>query len=315
MKVAVSGSTGLIGEKLVTELRAHGHEVTRIVRGDGDYAEPVIRWNPSKNELNPDDLEGIDAVINLNGEPIADVNFLYPPASWWTDEKKRRIVNSRVRCTKLLAETMAKMDNPPKAFLSGSAIGFYGKRGDEELTEVSKQGANDDPLHREFLPDVCRQWEDAADAAREKGIRVATLRTGVVLSDKGGALKAMYIPFRLGVAGNLGWKGEQWMSWISLADEVGGIIHVLENDYIAGPVNLTSPNPLRNRDYSNTLRRHLNPIAVWAPPLPGLKLKLMFGQMADEILLSSTKAMPVRLQETGYQFKHPTLKECLKSLY
>ncbi len=315
MKVAVSGSTGLIGEKLVTELHAHGHQVTRIVRGNRNFEEDVIRWNPSAGELNAADLEGIDALINLNGEPIADINFLYPPASWWTPEKKKRILNSRVKCTKLLADTMASMDNPPKTFISGSAIGFYGKRGDEELTEVSKQGKNDDPLNHEFLPDTCRKWEAAADSAREKGIRVATIRTGVVLSDKGGALKAMYVPFRLGVAGNLGWNGEQWMSWISLADEVGGIIHVLENEQIAGPVNLTSPNPLRNRDYTNILRSHVSLNKVWAPPIPGLKLKMVFGQMADEILLSSTKAMPVRLQETGYQFKHPTLKECLKTLY
>lgn len=302
MKVLVSGSTGLIGTDLIPELKAKGHQVARLVRQEEHSGDREILWHPANGELEASDLEGFDAVIHLAGEPIM---------GRWTEEKKRKILESRVKSTTLLAETMAEMENPPKVFISGSAIGFYGDRNDEELTEVSGAGFG-------FLPQVSQAWEKAAQPARDKGVRVVNIRTGIVLSPKGGALQMMYWPFKLGVAGNLSWHGNQYMSWISLEDEVAAIIHCLEND-IKGPVNLTAPQPLTNAEFSNTLREHLTsplcPTHYFAPPpLPAWKVKMLLGQMGDELLLSSTKVLPIRLEGSGFKFKHPTLKQALEGV-
>lgn len=300
MKVLVSGSSGLIGSKLVRELKAHGHHVVHLTRHPRKISDPQIEWHPAQGQINTSDLDGIDAVIHLAGESIM---------GRWTEEKKRKIEQSRVKGTTLLANTIAQMASKPKVFICASAIGIYGNRGKEELTEVAAPGKG-------FLPKVCREWEEACQPARDAGIRTVNIRTGVVLSMKGGALKTMYWPFQLGVAGDLSFGGHQYFSWITLEDEVGAIIHCLENENIRGPVNLTAPNPVTNHEFTMALRRQLLPWPVSEVnlPLPGWKVNMLLGEMGEELLLASTNVKPVRLLETGYHFKHPTLKEALKAV-
>ncbi|MGE0200582.1 MAG: TIGR01777 family oxidoreductase [Candidatus Melainabacteria bacterium] len=303
MKVLVSGSSGLIGSALIAELQSHGHEVVRLVRGARPGSLPQVVWHPAKGELNPDDLAGIDAVIHLAGENIANGR--------WNEEKKERILQSRMQTTRLLAETLAGMENPPHTFISASAIGFYGDRPDENLTEVSHPGKG-------FLPRVCQLWEEATLPARNKGIRTVIARTGIVLSPQGGALKAMLPAFRLGLAGNLSMAGRQHMSWISLRDEVRAIVHLLETPGIQGPVNLTAPAPVTNAEFTSTMRELLIPAFLpmhyWTPPAPAPAVSLLLGEMGDELLLADTKVLPVRLEETGFRFKHPTLRQALVSM-
>lgn len=302
MRVLISGSTGLIGSELIDLLKRKGHQPVRLLRRRGQFDEPQVFWDIDRNQLNPQDLQGFDAVIHLAGENIA--------GGRWTPEQKKKIIDSRVKGTRLLAETIAKLEQPPQTFISASAIGYYGNRGDEKLTEVSSVGKG-------FLSETCRQWEAAAQPARDKGIRVVNTRFGIVLSPKGGALKAMYWPFKLGVAGNLG-NGKQYMSWITLPDTAGALLHILTHPEIRGVVNMTAPNPVTNAEFTKTMREVLIPpflpMHYWTPPAPALAIQALLGAMGQELLLSSTRVCPVVLQETGYEFKHPTLKPALQNI-
>lgn len=302
MKVLISGSTGLVGSELIHYLKRKGHQPVRLVRRIGPFEEPQIGWDIQAGKLDPKELEGIDAVIHLAGESIA--------SGRWTEERKQKIVDSRVKGTRLLAETVAKMENPPKVFICASAVGFYGNRGDELLNDVSSKGKG-------FLADTCKQWEDACQPARDKGIRVVNSRFGIILSPKGGALKAMYWPFRLGLAGDLG-NGKQYMSWVALADVVAALEHILTHDELQGPVNVVSPQAVTNHQFTEVMRKtvtcSLLPGHYWTPPAPAFVIKAVLGEMAEEMLLASQRVRPVALQGSGYVFQHPELKPALGSM-
>jgi len=292
MDVVVSGSSGLIGTALGGALQRAGHRMVPLVR-----SQPVgaaIGWDPDHGRIDAGGLEGVGAVVHLAGEGIGSKR--------WNDAHKARIRDSRVRGTALLAETLATLNRPPKVLLSGSAVGYYGDRGDEVLTESSRAGDG-------FLAEVCVAWEAAAAPAREAGIRVSHLRTGIVLSADAGALPRMLTPFRLGLGGRLG-SGSQWMSWISIEDEAGAVVHLLGDDAPAGAVNLAAPNPVTNADFTAALGRALRrPAAI---PVPKIALKAVLGaEMAEELLLSSQRALPTRLLDSGYTFARPDLAEAL----
>lgn len=294
MKIAITGSTGLVGSALVPFLNTGGHHATRIVRPSTTEADAV--WDPVTGQIDAARLEGLDAVVHLAGENIA--------ARRWNAEQKARIRDSRVQGTRLLCETLAKLRQPPRVLVSASAIGFYGNRGDEELTETSAPGEG-------FLPDVCREWEASTRAAEEAGVRVVHLRFGIILSPKGGALAKMLTPFRLGLGGRIG-NGRQWMSWISLDDVVGSIYHALATETLSGPVNAVAPNPVTNRDFTNTLGQ-----VLWRPtffPMPAFMARLAFGEMANDLLLGSTRVQPVKLLQSGYRFLHADLERSLRHL-
>jgi len=292
MKVIVSGSHGLIGTELVAQLTAAGHSVTRLVRGRA--AEGEAAWDPSADTVEADKLEGHDAAVHLGGVGIGDHK--------WTDEHKRAVMDSRVVSTSLLSRTLAGLRSPPGVLAVGSAVGFYGDRGDEILTEESETGTG-------FLAGVVAAWEAVSAGAAEAGLRVVRLRTGVVLTAKGGALAKQLLPFKMGVGGRLG-TGKQWLSWIALDDEVAAILRVLEDDRISGPVNLTSPEPVTNAEFTKTLGRVLRRPAVL--PVPTAALNALFGkEMVDEMLLGGQRVLPARLQEVGFTFRYPHLKDAL----
>lgn len=295
LQIAVTGSTGLIGSATVAHLRDSGHTVRRIVRPSSRTDESnVIRWEPDAGKLKPTGLDGIDAVIHLSGEDIA--------GGRWTASRKRAIRESRIGTTRLLSQTLAKMEKPPSTFICASGMNYYGSRGDEEITEDSPQGKG-------FLAEVCRDWEAVCDPAREKGIRVVNLRTGMVLSAKGGALQKMLLPFKLGVGGVVG-DGRQFWSWIAL-DEIPHIAeHILANADVYGPVNTTAPNPATNREFTKTLGNVLGRPTIL--PLPTLAAKLALGEMADDLLLSSLRVLPKRLLDSGYQFRFEALEDALR---
>jgi uncharacterized protein (TIGR01777 family) len=299
MKVLVTGSTGFVGSALVPFLTSSGHTVTSLVRPKSAKparAGPIVDWDPEASRLSPSVLESIEAVVHLAGENIA--------AGRWNDQRKARIRDSRVRSTRLLAETLARMSRPPKTFVCASAVGYYGDRGEERLTEQSPPGTG-------FLPDVCQQWEASTKPAAEKGIRVVNLRTGIVLSPSGGALAKMLTPFRLGGGGVIG-DGRQYMSWISLDDMVRAIYHVILNDTLHGPANTVAPNPVTNREFTKTLGRVLGrPTVV---PMPAFAARLAFGEMGDALLLASARVEPQRLLTSGYKFRHPELEGALRHL-
>jgi uncharacterized protein (TIGR01777 family) len=255
-----------------------------------------ISWNPATGQLNPASLESIDAVVHLAGENVG---------ARWTAGRKARIRDSRVEGTRLISETLARLAKRPEVMVSASAVGIYGDRGDDVLTESSALGNSAD-----FLAQVGVEWEAAADPARQAGIRVVHPRFGLVLSRKGGALGRMLLPFRLGLGGRLG-SGSQWMSWISLADAVEVIGHVLSNRDVHGPVNVTAPRPVTNREFTRTLGRVLARPTVFAVPAPFLRL--LFGEMADVMLLASTRVVPARLTELGYRFQHADLETALRA--
>jgi uncharacterized protein (TIGR01777 family) len=293
LRVLVSGSSGLIGSALVPALRAGGHDVRRLVR-DTVTAPDQIPWNPAE-PLPAGSVSGFDAVIHLAGESIA---------TRWTEAKKRRITESRVPATRHLANALTKAQQRPRVFICASAIGYYGDRGEESLREDSPSGDG-------FVGEVCRQWEAAAESAASAGIRVVQIRTGIVLSRQGGALAKMLPPFRMGLGGNIG-NGRQWMSWIDLRDEVGAIRHLLATDSISGPVNMVSPNPVRNAEFTKTLASVLHRPAIF--PMPAFAARLAFGQMADELLLASQRVQPIKLASSGYRFQHPDLRIALASI-
>lgn len=292
-KVLISGSSGLIGSALIPALKAKGYQVTRLIRG-GSSEEGPIAWDPSK-PLPSESVSGFDAVIHLAGEPIV---------GRWTEAKKRRIVESRVLSTRHLAEAIAKAPRTPRVLVCASAIGYYGERGDEVLREDSAPG-------KQFISEVCLQWEAAAQPAATAGIRTVNTRFGIVLSAAGGALKKMLPPFRLGVGGKVG-SGRQWMSWIDLKDVVGGILHILKTESLRGPVNMTEPNPVSNAEFTRILASVLSRPAIF--PMPGFAARLVFGQMADELLLASQRVEPTKLLASGYVFQRPDLNGALKAI-
>lgn len=294
MRVIISGASGLIGSALSDELHRDGHDVVKLVRrvpGAGD-----IQWDPAAGVLPVDALEGADAVVHLAGAGIGDHR--------WTAEYKAEILNSRLRSTTLLAETIASCTNRPPVMLSGSAIGIYGASDGRELDERSPVGTG-------FLADVCQQWEAAAAPASAAGTRVASLRTGIVLTPKGGALKKMLPLFKFFAGGRFG-NGKQWQSWISLPDEVGAIKHLLTAD-ISGPVNLTAPNPVTNADFAKQLGKAMGRPSFLPVPSFGPKL-LLGGELADALLFTGQNVLPKVLQETAYQFRHPRLDEAFAAL-
>lgn len=294
MDVLVSGSTGLIGSALVSALEEGGHRVRRLTRSGGS-SEDVVRWDPSAGEIDAGRIEGVDAVVHLAGENIA---------GRWTDAKKARIRDSRVRGTRLLAETLARLPTPPAVMVSASAAGYYGDRGNELLSEESAPGDN-------FLAGVGQEWEAAADPAREAGVRVVNPRFGIVLSTEGGALGTTLPIFKLGVGGKIG-SGRQYWSWIAIDDVVGAILHVLTKDSLEGPVNVTVPDPPTNSEYTSVLGRVLGRPTVF--PLPAPAARIMLGQLADELLLASQRIEPARLKETGYSYRYPELEGALRHL-
>ena len=294
MKIVVSGASGLIGTQLVAKLSSNGHEVVRLVRRSSKAGE--IQWNPKSGTLDAAALEGTDAVIHLSGAGIGDKR--------WTDGYRKEILDSRTATTALLANTMASLSRKPSVFLSGSAIGIYGARNDEQLTEVSTHGTG-------FLAEVCEQWEAAAQPAVDAGIRTVYLRTGIVLSPKGGALKKLLPLFKLGVGGKFG-NGKQWQSWISIDDEIGAIEHLLTAN-VSGAVNLTAPNPVTNAEFTKVLASVLKRPAI--VPVPTFAPKILLGgELADALLFTGQRVIPAALNASGYNFKHTTLESAFRSL-
>jgi uncharacterized protein (TIGR01777 family) len=293
MKVAITGSSGLIGKALCQSLKASGHSVFRIVRRASGTDAQTISWEPKAGKIEREKLNGMNAIIHLAGENIASKR--------WSSEQKENIRQSRVAGTRLLAEAISNIPDKPQVVLSGSAIGFYGNRGDELLTESSNAGFG-------FLAGVCREWEDAMGSVAKSGIRLVYLRTGVVLTTEAGALQKMLPIFKLGGGGIIG-DGRQYMSWISLADEVKAIEYLLSNKDIEGPVNLTAPNPVTNAQFTDTIGRLLHRPTIF--PLPGFAAKIVLGEMADALLLSSQRCQPKKLESAGYQFVYPKLEEAL----
>jgi uncharacterized protein (TIGR01777 family) len=289
-RIAVTGATGLLGRALCAFLRTGGHEVLRVTRSPREPAD--VRWDPAAKVLDAARLEGCDAVVHLAGESLFALR--------WSDEKKRAILESREQGTRLLAETLARLEKPPRAFVSASAVGYYGDRGDETLDEASGAGSG-------FLAEVCRAWEDAAEPARRAGLRVATLRLGVVLSARGGALATMLPAFRLGAGGRLG-GGEQWFPWIALDDAIGAI-HEAVCGTLEGAVNATSPNPVTNAEYTRTLARVLRRPSLL--PVPASVMQGLLGELADEMLLSSARVLPGALTRAGFPFLFPELESAL----
>ncbi len=294
--VVVSGSSGLIGTALSAALARDGHRVLRLRRG-GVTEGDDISWDPEAGRIDAPALEGVDAVVHLAGEGIGERR--------WTDEQKRRIRDSRVRGTAALAAAIASRERKPRAFVSGSAIGYYGNRGDEVLTEASPPG--DD-----FLARLCVAWEAETHPASEAGIRTVLLRTGVVLAREGGALERMLLPFKLGLGGRVG-RGTQWMSWISLSDEVAAIMHAISDDDLSGPINATAPEPVQNAEFAKTLAAVLHRPAVLPTPL--LPLKAVFGsELVEAVLVAGQRVQPQRLLERGFVFRHPQLRGALSAV-
>jgi uncharacterized protein len=293
MDVLISGATGLIGSALIPELEAKGHTVRRLTRHPSQEGD--IRWDLDAGTIDGD-ISGADAVVHLAGESIAEGR--------WTEEKKRRILESRQKGTRLLAEKVAELDEPPAVMVSVSAIGYYGDRGNELLTEESEPGDL-------FLSKVCLEWEAAADPAREAGVRVVHPRIGIVLTTEGGALGTTLPIFKLGGGGKIG-SGRQYWSWVSLDDVIGAIVHALQTEDLSGPVNVVTPGPPTNAEYTRVLGKVLNRPTIFTVPTPAARV--MLGEIADELLLPSARVEPVRLQETGYSFRHPELAATLRYL-
>lgn len=289
MRILISGSSGLIGSALRRHLTAHAHDVVRLVRSEPAPGE--VRWDPAKGDLDPAAFDGVDAVVNLSGAGVGDRR--------WTAERKAEIVDSRVNPTRLLAETMADLPQRPAVFLSSSAIGFYGDRGDAVLTESSGPGPAND-----FLVRVTTEWEAAAEPAVGAGIRTVHLRTGIVLDEGAGALGRMLLPFKLGIGGRLG-DGEQWWSWISLDDEIRALTHLLTSP-LDGPVNLTAPQPATNAEVTKALGAALGRPTLL--PVPGFALDLLLGkELAQALAFTSARVLPERLLADGFEFRHQDL--------
>jgi hypothetical protein len=297
MRVAVSGSTGLVGSEVVAVLSAAGDEVVRLVRRVPAPGEKAVRWDPVKGEIDAAGLEGLDAVVHLAGENVG--------AGRWTAARKAAIRDSRVNGTRLLCDALAGLARPPKTLVCASAVGYYGDRGEEPLTEESPPGTG-------FLAGVCREWEAASAPAARKGIRVVALRIGMVLSPKGGALARMLPPFRAGLGGVIG-GGRQYVGWIALDDLPGIILHALQCGDLSGPVNAVAPRPVTSREFTEALGKALSrPTPL---PVPAFVLRIAVGrEMADALMLASARVIPKRLLDTGYAFRSPELETTLRRL-
>ena len=294
MKVLIAGSSGLVGTAVTSSLGKKGSAVSRLVRTTADPAKQEVEWHPNRGELDPSAIEGFDAVINLGGESIAEGR--------WTEEKKKRIRESRIQGTRLLSETMAKLSARPKVFLCASATGVYGDRGNEIVDELS-------PAGKGFLAEVCREWEEATQAATNANVRVVNLRFGPIFSSEGGMLEKLLPPFRLGVGGKIG-SGEQYMSWVAMDDVVGVINFALENETVRGPLNVVTPNAVTNAEFTKALGKVLSRPTFFM--VPAFAARLAFGEMADEMLLASQRVMPKRLNEAGYKFQYPEVEGALR---
>ncbi len=293
-KILVAGSSGMIGTQLVAFLDTGGHDVWRLVRRETRKGTNELFWNPDKGELDAKILEGFDAIIHLGGVGIGDKR--------WSKKRKSAIRDSRVNSTALLSNAISSLELKPEVFVLASAIGWYGNRGDSELTEISDQGTG-------FLPDVCSEWEGAASKAEESGVRTVLLRTGIVLTAVGGALGKMLLPFKMGAGGPMG-GGRQWMSWISMDDEIYAIHHLIMNHDSVGAYNLTSPAPVTQRTFAKSLGRVLRRPAF--APAPGFAVKLLFGEMGERLVLDSQRVLPERLKSEGFEFLHIDVEQGLR---
>lgn len=296
MNIVVTGSSGLLGKTFVLSLTQQGHLVTRLVRRKPVVNDGEAFWDPQAGGLDAAIFNSVDAVLHLAGESIAEGR--------WTAKRKVRIRESRIRSTELVVKTMCKLSRPPKVLISASAIGYYGHRGEDVLTEHSPAGEG-------FLADVCRDWEDATSPAAAKGIRVVNLRFGLILTPKGGALAKLLLPFKLGVGGKVG-SGRQYWSWIAIDDVTGAMQHALVSEEVSGPVNVTAPNPVTNIEFTRALGSALSRHAIL--PAPAFALRLALGEMADELLLASARVQPEKLLATGYRFRFTDLDTALRHL-
>lgn len=295
MKILITGASGLVGAALVPFLRSRGHHVFRLVRTYNQMAEDTLLWDPEHRELFLEDFEGFDVVIHLAGENIA---------GRWNSEKKKKIRDSRVIGTHMLAEFFIRLKTPPKLFISASAIGFYGDRGDEVLDESSPPGKG-------FLAEVCQKWEAATQPLIDNGVRTVMLRIGAVLSPDGGALSKMLLPFRLGLGGVIG-PGTQYFSWIAIDDLLGVIFYVLSDSSVSGVVNAVAPHPVTNRELVKTLGSVLHRPTIL--PMPAGLATFLMGEMAKELILSSQRVIPEKLNNSGYHFLYPHLNSALQYL-
>lgn len=293
MRTLISGSTGLIGRALVRRLEADGHEVVRLVRPETTGGVSGVTWDPATGVLDPSEFEGFDAVVHLAGENIADRR--------WSDEQKRRIRDSRVVGTTLLSTTLASLNSPPSVFICASAGGYYGDRSDEILKDSAVPGTD-------FIASATKEWEEACQPAAEAGIRVANLRISVVLTSSGGMLKRVLPIFKLGFGGKLG-SGSQYFSWITLQDAIESIVWTAENDEISGGINITSPNPVTNAEFTRALGRALGRPSIFS--VPRFALRVMQGDLSD-VVLSSLRMEPERLVESGFEFSHPEIEDALR---
>jgi hypothetical protein len=296
MKILVTGSSGLVGTTLVPFLRNVGHEVVRVVRQPSNDKNTIV-WNPEKGTYRLEDFEGFDAAINLAGDNIFS-------SLRWSDEKKKKIMSSRVDAARTLCACFKRLKSLPKVLISASAVGYYGNQGAVVVNEDSPSGTG-------FLAEVCREWEAAADSAQQLGMRVVRLRIGVVLTPQGGALGKMLLPFKLGLGGIVG-SGQQYVSWITLDDLLNVILFALTSNSLQGAVNAVTENAVTNEEWTKTMGKVLHRPTFL--PVPAFALRLIMGEVADEVLLSSTRAVPERLQQAGFRFAYPQLEDALRHL-
>jgi uncharacterized protein (TIGR01777 family) len=292
LRIAVTGASGLIGRDLLPFLTTAGHRVERLVRRPA-AAPDEISWDPQRRHVDAERLDGVDAVVHLAGESIK------PP---WTPSRRRRIRDSRIDGTLALTTALARLRNPPRVLVSASGVNFYGDRGDDLVDESVAAGDG-------FLASLCVDWEAAAAPAAEAGVRVATLRNGVVLSGRGGALPKMLLPFRLGAGGRLG-DGRQYLSWIAIDDLVGAIYQTIHDDRLSGPINAVAPSPVTNRELTSTVSRVLRRPAVL--PVPAVAVSALLGEVGRELLLTSVRAVPRRLEAAGFRFEFPTFEDAVR---
>jgi len=295
MRILISGASGLIGKAVTAALQSDGHNVGRLVRPGGTGNAGDVRWDPMRATVDIASMEGTDAVIHLAGAGIADAR--------WTSDRKKILRSSRIDTTRVLVDSLSRMKQKPRVLLAASAIGYYGSCGDEILTEKSANGTD-------FLALLCRDWEAEARRASAMGIRTVMLRTGVVLSGKGGAVPRMLLPFKLGLGGRLG-DGSQWMSWIAIEDEVGIIRFALANEAVNGPANLVAPTPVRNAEFTRLLAGMLHRPAIF--PAPAFVLRIALGEMADAALLASDRVQPEKILAAGYKFRFEILEPALRA--